>query len=181
MRRNRFFEKEFLEVAVIYFSRAGENYSVGNVKKGNTEILAEIIAKETGSNLFKIEPEKPYSEKYDECVNLAKKEQLDKARPAYKGDIADLSKYETIYLGYPNWWGDMPMIVYHFLESHDFSGKKIYPFCTHEGSGLSGTVQNIQKTCPQAKVEKGLEMHGSTAQNDPKTAEKKVREWLGKK
>lgn len=154
MRRNRFFEKEFLEVAVIYFSRAGENYSVGNVKKGNTEILAEIIAKETGSNLFKIEPEKPYSEKYDECVNLAKKEQLDKARPTYKGDIADLSKYETIYLGYPNWWGDMPMIVYHFWKATIFRAKKSTRSAHMKAADYRAPCKIFKKPVPKQKWKK---------------------------
>lgn len=163
---------------IVYFSRADENYGVGTVEKGNTQILAEMIAKETGGTLFKIEPVKAYPKDYDDCTDIAKKEQKEKARPAYKGDVKDFSKYDVVYLGFPNWWGDMPMIVYRFLESHDFSGKTIHPFCTHEGSGLSSTERNIQKVCPKAIVEDGLEMHGSIAQKDRSKALEKVKKWL---
>ena len=164
---------------VIYFSRADENYGVGNITEGNTAILAKMIAQKTGSDIFEIVPEKAYPKSYNDCINVAKEEQRKKSRPAYKGDI-DTSAYDTIYIGYPIWWGDLPMVVYTFLEAHDLSGKTIVPFCTHEGSGLSGTDNNIKKLYKKVTMKKALVMTGRTAQNNRKEAEKQVDEWLKK-
>ena len=118
---------------VAFFSRTGENYAVGNVSEGNTEILAGIIADETGSDVFRIETEMPYPKQYDMCVKVSIQEKRSDARPAIKGDIR-IEDYDMIYLGYPNWCGDMPMAVYTFLDAFDWTGKTIHPFCTHEGS-----------------------------------------------
>ena len=164
---------------VVYFSRADENYGVGNITEGNTAILAKMIAQKTGSDIFEIVPEKAYPKSYNECTTVAKEEQRKKSRPAYKGDI-DTSAYDTIYIGYPIWWGDLPMVVYTFLEAHDLSGKTIVPFCTHEGSGLSGTDNNIKKLYKNVAMKKALAMTGRTAQNNRKEAEKQVDEWLKK-
>ena len=164
---------------VVYFSRADENYGVGNITEGNTAILAKMIAQKTGSDIFEIVPEKSYPKDYRECTNVAKDEQRKNARPAYKDDI-DTSAYDTIYIGYPIWWGDLPMVVYTFLEAHDLSGKTIAPFCTHEGSGLSGTENNIKKLYKNVAMKKALAMTGRTAQNNRKEAEKQVDEWLKK-
>ena len=113
---------------VIYFSRAGEQYGVGTIEKGNTAIIAEMIAEKTNSDTFEIEPtDNRYDLSYNELTDYAKKEQSDNARPEYKGSV-DLSQYDTVYLGYPIWWGDLPMIVYTFLENNDFSGKTVYAF-----------------------------------------------------
>ena len=162
---------------VIYFSRADENYGVGNITEGNTAILAKMIAQKTGSDIFEIVPEKAYPKDYRECTNVAKDEQRKNARPAYKGDI-DTSSYDTIYIGYPIWWGDLPMVCYTFLEKHKLDGKTIIPFCTHEGSGLSGTDSNIKKLYKNVTMKKALVMTGRTAQNNRKEAEKQVDEWL---
>lgn len=165
---------------VVYFSKTGEQYSVGTIAEGNTAKIAKLIAEQTGSDLFEIVPEKPYSEGYKATTEAAKKEQGAKARPAYKGDVADFDKYDTVYVGYPNWWGDLPMIVYTFLESHSFAGKKIRPFCTHEGSGASGTKRSIESVCTGADVSDVLAVRGSTAQNDRASSEKAVAAWLKK-
>ncbi|MBR4791909.1 MAG: flavodoxin [Treponema sp.] len=164
---------------VVYFSRADENYGVGTISEGNTAILAKMIASKTGSDIFEIVPEKAYPKNYRECTNVAKDEQRKNARPAYKGDI-DTSGYDTIYIGYPIWWGDLPMVCYTFLEKHDLSGKTIVPFCTHEGSGLSGTDNNIKKLYKNVTMKKALVMTGRTAQNNRSEAEKQVDEWLKK-
>ena len=164
---------------VVYFSRADENYGVGTITEGNTAILAKMIASKTGSDIFEIVPEKAYPKNYRECTNVAKDEQRKNARPAYKGDI-DTSGYDTIYIGYPIWWGDLPMVVYTFLEKHDLNGKTIVPFCTHEGSGLSGTDNNIKKLYKNVTMKKALVMTGRTAQNNRSEAEKQVDEWLKK-
>lgn len=164
---------------VVYFSRTGENYSVGNISEGNTSIIAKMIASTTGSDTFEIVPSKEYPKTYKECTDVAKEEQKKNARPAYKGDV-DTSDYDTIYIGYPIWWGDMPMVVYTFLEKHDLNGKTIIPFCTHEGSGVSGTDGKIRRLYKNATVKQALSVRGATAQNERNEAQKAVEEWLGK-
>ena len=104
---------------------------------GNTQYMAQVIAENTNSDIFKIEPSIPYPTDHTTLVNQASEEKQDKARPAIKNKIENLDKYDTIYIGYPNWWGDMPMILYAFFESYDFSGKTIITFNTHGGSGFS--------------------------------------------
>jgi flavodoxin len=162
---------------VAFFSRADENYAVGYIEKGNTHIVAEMIAAETGADLFHIETEKPYPADYNQCIEVAKREKNANARPAVRGDVR-VEDYDVIYLGYPNWWGEMPMAVYTFIEKHDWHGKTVVPFCTHEGSGLSGTERRVQSACEGAKVLKGLAVRGATAQNEPATALKAVMSWL---
>lgn len=168
------------KVRVAYFSRPGENYGVGMIEKGNTEIVAEIIASKTGADLFRIESVNAYPTDYDNCTKAAKEEKNSNARPELTDSVTGFDDYDVIYLGYPIWWSDMPMPVYTFLESYDFSGKKIIPFCTHAGSGLSGTAKSIQKTCPGATIVDGLAISGATAQNDRESAEKQVSDRLGK-
>lgn len=164
---------------VVFFSRTGENYGVGNIKKGNTHIVAEMIAKETGGKLFQIEPVKAYPVNYKQCTEVAKKEVETNARPAIKSDIA-IEDYDVIYIGYPNWWADMPMPVYTFIEKHKWQGKTVIPFCTHEGSGLSDTESYLKRVCKGATVLKGLSMRGTTAQNSQDQARKTVANWIKK-
>ena len=154
------------KILVAYFSRTGEEYGVGNITKGNTEIVAEIIAQKVGGNLFEIKPIVAYPDSYDECKQVASHEKATKARPPVADDVENFSDYKTVFVGYPIWYGDAPQIVYTFLESYDFSGKQIIPFCTHGGSGLSGTEQRISMTCPNAKILQGFDVRGATAQND---------------
>lgn len=167
------------KAVVVYFSRAGEQYDVGTIEKGNTKIVAEMIADKTGADLFEIEPtDSRYDLSYNDLTDYAKQEQQDNARPEYKG-IIDLSAYDTVYLGYPIWWGDLPMIVYTFLENNDFSGKTVCAFCTHAGSGDAGTAKNIIKTIPDANVNDNvLAIAGTTAQNEQDKALSEVEEWL---
>lgn len=169
--------KENKKVLVAYFSRTGENYNVGTITKGNTQIVAEMIARETGGDLFHIEPVVAYPDNYDDCVNLAKQELNSKARPAVKGDVRT-EDYDVIFIGYPNWWGDMPMSVYTFLEKHNWLGKAIIPFCTHEGSGLGSTASKLRSACQGATMLKGLAVYGHTAQNSRKETEKATHGWL---
>ena len=165
------------KVLVAVFSRADENYDVGVIEKGNTLIVAEEIVRATGAELFQIRPVEAYPKGYRECTDVAKREQAERARPAMMEDM-DLSGYDTIFLGYPNWWGDMPMIVYTFIEAHDFSGKTVIPFCTHEGSGLSGTEGTLERMLPGATVLKGLALRGATAQRSPDEVRTSVASWL---
>ena len=119
---------------------------------GNTQYVAQLIQEMTGGDIFRILPQKPYPTNHRTLVDLAREEQEQDARPAIAGKIENLATYDTIFLGYPNWWGDMPMILYTFLEQHDLSGKTIIPFCTHGGSGFSRTIQTIQDKQPGATV-----------------------------
>ena len=153
------------KILVAYFSRIGEQYSVGNILEGNTAIIAKIIAEKTGADLFEIMVvDDKYPNGYTSLIEYAKKEKESNARPEIIGKID--KDYDTIFIGYPNWWGDMPMPVYKFLESYDFSDKAVYNFCTHEGSG------GVHKT--------DFAIYGHTAQNNRVEAEQKVAGWLEK-
>lgn len=165
------------KVLIAYFSRADENYNVGYIQKGNTEIIAEMIAEETKGTLFHINTATPYPANYDECIALAKKEMNSQARPAIQED-ALMEDYDVIFLGYPNWWGDAPMAVYTFVEKHRWQGKTVIPFCTHEGSGLGSTEGKLKKACPGATFLPGLAIQGTTAQRNLQSAKQSVKAWL---
>ncbi len=148
---------------VAYYSRAGENYFKGErryLEVGNTEKAAGFIAEATGADVFKIEQKIPYSSDYDTCVKEAVADFRAKARPELLSKPETIEGYDEIYLGFPNYCGDMPMAVYTFLESFDWSGKVIYPFCTHEGSGMGKSESRIAETCPGAEVREGLVVKG---------------------
>jgi flavodoxin len=151
---------------IAFFSRKGQNYSSGGIvdlNVGNTEVVANMIQKITGGVLFHIESVTAYPKDYTEATEVAKGELRVKARPKLTGHVENMGAYDVIFLGYPNWWGTMPMPVFTFLESYDFSGKTIVPFCTHEGSGMGHSEQDIAKACPKAAVLKGIAIHGTTA------------------
>ena len=167
------------DTLVIYFSRTGEQYVVGVIDKGNTAIVAEMIAEQTGADLFEVLPaEDHYPMTYDELTEVAKQEPNENARPAYSGELPDLSGYSTIFIGAPVWWGDWPMIMYTVFENNDFSGKTLIPFSTHEGSGLSGFDKKLQDACPDATVGKGLAVQGNDAQNNQESVKETVGSWL---
>ena len=165
------------KILVAFFLRTGENYAVGHIEQGNTHIVAELIASATGGTLFRIEPATPYPDDYRACMEVAQREKRSKARPALVGDIA-VEEYDVIFLGYPNWWGDLPMCVYTFLEQHNWQGKVVIPFCTHEGSGLSDTENLLREACRGASVLNGLAVRGSVAQNEREKVREQVLEWL---
>ena len=160
--------KNMKKSIVIYFSRSGNNYVSGdivNLKVGNTKVIAQKIVKATGCDEFEIIPEKAYAEDYTKCTEEAQAELHANARPAYKGNI-DLSEYDTIYLGYPIWWGTFPMCVFTFIEAHDgFAGKTVLPYSTHEGSGLGQSISDLKRLCPKATVKSGVAIKGSTVQS----------------
>lgn len=156
---------------VIVYSRADENYNVGNITTGNTMKLAQIIAEKTASDLFEVKPAKEYPADYDSCIDVAKKEQNANARPAILED-KDITEYDTIYFGYPIWWGDIPMPLYTFVEAHDWTGKTVIPFCTHEGSGAGRTDRTLRATMKGANVKTVTAVRGTTAQNDRAGSEK---------
>ena len=164
-------------VLIAYFSRTGENYSVGVIDKGNTEIIAEIIAEQTGGELFEIQRITPYSDNYEEVKDEAEQEKRENARPELL-ESKNISDYDKIFIGYPIWHGDMPMPLYTFIEANDWTGKTVIPFCTHEGSGLSGTMSTIRTKCAGATVLDGLAVRGATAQNQQSQARQSVINWL---
>ena len=162
---------------VAYFSLAGEQYGVGVIEEGNTSIIAHMIAEQTGADLFEIEAVTPYPTSHSELLDVSRQEMTDNARPEIAGTVDNMDDYDTIFIGYPNWWGDMPMIVYNFLESYDLSGKTIVPFCTHGGSGLSNTESTIADITG-GTMKDGFAIPGTTAQNDRDTARNEVTQWL---
>ena len=165
---------------VVYYSRTGDNYSVGNIEVGNTAKIALEIVKQTGADRFEIVPEKAYPAVYKACTEVAQEETNANARPKSATTLEHFEQYDTVYLGYPIWWGDMPMVVYTFIESYDFDNKTVIPFNTHEGSGQAGTWGNLRKALPKATVKDGLVMTGSTAQNDPDEVARQVKALLQK-
>ena len=165
-------------ILVLYFSRTGEQHNVGVIDKGNTEIVAEMIAEQTGADLFEVLPKDDYYPMtYKELTDVAKQELNDGVRPEYAGAL-ELSRYETVFIGAPVWWGDWPMIMYTVFENNDFSGKKLVPFYTHEGSGLSGFDRKLAAACPDSEVLEGLAIRGKDAQNDRDSVNSTVADWL---
>ena len=166
-------------ILVAYFSRAGENYNVGTVSEGNTAKLAREIAVQTGGDLFEIVPETAYPVSYEEMLDVATKERTNDERPAIQSTIENFDSYDTIFIGYPIWWGDLPMILHSFMESYDFTGKTVIPFNTHEGSGQAGTQSTIADKLSGAEVLQGLAMKGSTAQElSCDGTDATVKSWL---
>jgi flavodoxin len=141
---------------------------------GNTRVIAEDIHEAVGGDLFEIVTVNRYPDDYDACVDQASHEQNDNARPELSTHVEDMDSYDVVFLGYPNWWGTMPMAVSSFLEEYDFSGKTIAPFCTNEGSGLGQSESDIARLCPNATLLKGLAIRGSRVAS----AQKAVSEWL---
>lgn len=161
---------------VIYFSHKGENYFGGALKqieKGNTEVVAEQIANAVGADVFEVEAQKTYPNGYYACCDEAKKELQQNARPELKKQIDSIEKYDNIFVGYPIWWGTLPMPLFAQLEKLDFAGKNVAPFCTHEGSGLGDSERDIKKLCAGATIQNGLAVRGSTVFS----SQDKVAKW----
>lgn len=166
-----------MNTLIVYFSRAGENYSGGNIvslEEGNTEVVAKKIAVLTGGELFKVVPLNPYSDDYNLCVDAAKEDKAKNNRPEIVDCIDSIEQYDTIFLGYPNYWGSMPMWMFTFLEKFDFTGKIIRPFCTHEGSGFGNSIDEIKSICKGAIIKSGLSIVGSEARRSAD----KIRDWI---
>lgn len=151
------------KILVAYFSHSG-----------NTRVTANQIHENVGGDIFEIVTVDPYPTEYNAVVDQAKQEQEDNYRPELATEVENMSSYDVVFIGYPNWWGTMPMPVFSFLEEYNFSGKTIIPFCTHEGSGLGRSVEDITKICPQSTIQKGLAIRGSSVE----TAQDDVSEWL---
>lgn len=165
------------KILIAYFSREGNNYvdgSIVNLPVGNTEVAAKMIERMTGGKMFKIDPVKKYSTDYTTCTEEAQKELRADARPELTEYLDGIDEYGTIILGYPNYWGTIPMPVWTFLERYDFSGKTILPLCTHEGSDMGRSEADIKKLCHGADVRKGLAIRGGSVKN----AEGDIERWL---
>ena len=165
---------------VVYFSRTGEQYSVGNITEGNTAIIAKMIAEQTKADLFEVKVKNDiYPTAYKTLTEVALDEKKANARPEIIGDVANFADYDVVFIGTPNWWADMPMAMYTFMEAHDWTGKKVAPFVTHEGSGLSSIPSKIKSTT-KADVLNGLAIYGHVAQNSREEAKEDVTKWLKK-
>ncbi len=166
-------------ILIAYFSRSGNNYVSGRIENlpvGNTEVVANTIREMIGGDLFHIEAVHAYPKDYTETTEVAQQEMRANARPKLTGHLETMASRDVIFLGYPNWWGTMPMPVFTFLEEYDLSGKTIVPFCTHEGSGLGRSVSDIKKLCPKSTVLEGIAIRGGDVRN----ALDEVSEWLRK-
>lgn len=141
---------------------------------GNTETLAKEIKNQTGATLFELQPETPYPTDYNEVLNIAQSEQREKARPKISKSIDDFDKYDTVFIGFPNWYYDMPMIIYSFIEQYDFEGKTVIPFCTSGGSGFSSSESTLKENLPKSTLLKGLAISGSSVNS----SKDKVEKWL---
>lgn len=141
---------------------------------GNTEKLANMIQQETGGDLFEITPAEPYTEDYDALLEQARQEQQDQVRPELTGQVDNWEEYDVVFVGYPNWWGDTPMAVLTFLESYDFGGKTLIPFCTHGSSGFGRSLVSVENSAAGAELLEGFEVSGSSVDG----AAERVTEWL---
>jgi len=162
---------------IAYYSRKGQNYVAGTIKNlsvGNTEVVAKKIQEITGGDLFEIDTVKAYPKDYTETTHVAMREKKENARPELTAAVDNMGDYDVIYLGYPNWWNTFPMAVFTFLESYDFSGKTIIPFCTHEGSGLGNSERDIKKLCPKTNIKYGLAIRGSNVNR----ADNEIKNWM---
>jgi flavodoxin len=162
---------------IAYYSRKGNNYASGrivNLPIGNTEVIAKKIKEFTGGDLFQINTVKPYPADYTETTQVAKAELRNNARPELTETVKNMDEYDLIYLGYPNWWNTFPTAVFTFLESYDFSGKTIIPFCTHDSSGIGNSERGIKKLCPKATVLPSKAIRGSSVAN----AGNELQTWL---
>lgn len=159
---------------VVFFSHASDNYAVGNVEVGNTKIVADYITEMTGADQFEIVTHKYDGMAYTPLTRLAQQEAQDGELPPYEGTVPDLSRYDTIFVGGPIWWGTYPRVMFTFFKQNDLNGKTIIPFVTHEGSGLASTVDDVKAAYPRATVTRGFAIYG----HEVRTGKAKVEKWL---
>ena len=161
---------------VVFFSHAGDNYAVGNIEVGNTKIVADYISEIAGADQFEIVTHKYDGMAYTPLINLAQEEARKGELPPYEGEIADLSQYDTVFIGGPVWWSTYPQVMFTFFKNHenDLKGKTVIPFTTHEGSGLANCVEDVKEAFPGANVTKGFSIYG----HDVRSGKNKVEKWL---
>ena len=163
-----------MNAIVIFFSHAGDNYSVGNIEVGNTKIVADYISEMTGADQYEIVTHKYDGMAYMPLIDLAKKEAAAGELPPYEGQAPDLSKYDTVFIGGPVWWGTYPQVMFTLFKDIDLAGKTVIPFTTHEGSGLASCVGDVKKAFPKANVTKGFDIYG----HEVRTGKGKVEKWI---
>ena len=159
---------------VVFFSHAGENYSVGNIEVGNTKIVADYISEITGADQFEIVTHKYDGMAYNPLIKLAKEEAQNGELPPYEGDVPDLSKYDVVFIGGPVWWGTYPQVMFTLFKDINLDGKTVIPFTTHEGSGLANCVEDVKEAFPGANVTNGFAIYG----HEVRTGRAKVEKWL---
>lgn len=167
-------EMEKGKALIVFFSHAGDNYAVGNIKEGNTKIVADYIKEQTGADVFEIVAEKSYDMPYSELIKVAQAEKKSGELPAFKGSISNIGEYDVIFIGGPIWWGTYPQVMFSFFKKHDLNGKTLIPFTTHESSGLASTVEDVKKQYPRAKVTGAFAIYG----HEVRTEKAKVVKWL---
>ena len=172
--KNNMQAKDNGKVLIVYFSHAGDNYGVGNIKIGNTKLVADEIQRITGGDEFEIVAEKNYDMPYDDLTVLAKKEAERGEKPAFKGELKNLDQYSTIFIGGPIWWGTYPRVMFTFFDKYDLNHKTIIPFSTHEGSGLGSIVSDLKSLYPNATFKKAFDIYGHETRQDLS----KVDKWL---
>ena len=163
-----------MNAIVIFFSHAGDNYSVGNIEVGNTKIVADYISEMTGADQYEIVTHKYDGMAYMPLIDLAKKEAAAGELPPYEGQAPDLSKYDTVFIGGPVWWGTYPQVMFTLFKDIDLAGKTVIPFTTHEGSGLASCVSDVKKAFPKANVTKGFDIYG----HEVRSGKGKVEKWI---
>ncbi|MBQ1909148.1 MAG: flavodoxin [Bacteroidaceae bacterium] len=159
---------------VIFFSHAGDNYAVGDIEVGNTKIVADYITEITGADQFEIVTHKYDGLEYNPLIEIAKEESNSGELPPYEGKAPDLSQYDTVFIGGPVWWGTYPQVMFTLFKDINLDGKTVYPFTTHEGSGLANCVDDVKKAFPGADVQKGFSIYG----HEVRTGKKSVENWL---
>lgn len=162
------------KVLIVFFSHAGENYSVGNVKVGNTKLVADEIQRLTGGDEFEVVAEKNYDMPYDALTRLAKEETENGEKPPFKGEVKNIDEYQTIFIGGPIWWGTYPQVMFTFFDKYDLNGKTIIPFSTHEGSGLGSVVSDLKSIYPNATFKEAFSIYGHETRKDLS----KVSKWV---
>lgn len=159
---------------VIFFSHAGDNYSVGNIEVGNTKIVADYISDIAGADQFEIVTHKYDGMAYTPLINLAQEEAKKGELPPYEGKAPDLSQYDTVFIGGPVWWGTYPQVMFTLFRDINLDGKTVIPFTTHEGSGLANCANDVKKAFPKAKVAQGFSIYG----HEVRSGRSKVEKWL---
>lgn len=169
---------------VVFFSHAGENYSVGNIKEGNTKLVADIICEQTGADRLEIICLKDYNMAYRALCDLAKEEQQNDELPDFtlmmngepvEGTV-NFDDYTIVYIGGPVWWGTYPQVMFSFFKQYDLNDKTILPFTTHEGSGLGSCVSDLKKIYPKATFGKAFSLYGHEVRTE--AGREKVENWI---
>lgn len=164
------------KVLIVFFSHAGDNYAVGNIKVGNTKLVADKIQRITDGDEFEIVAKKDYNIPYAALTKLAKEESEKNEKPAFKGEVKNIDQYDTVFIGGPIWWGTYPQVMFTFFDQYDLNGKNIILFTTHEGSGLGSVTSDLKSLYPHANFKTPFSIYGHECQKDLSKVDKWLRE-----